>query len=111
MVILQGIPNYSIVGANNYDDNYSAHGSEDSILPENYEQTKQNDPIGKISLRYNPRSSHASKKSKLENMSENIHEICGNKKIHEYRRKTKTKNTVSIHMMKWKKLIRKMVSS
>ena len=22
-------------------------------------------------------------------MSENIHEICGNKKIHEYRRKTK----------------------
>ena len=36
----------------------------------NYEQTKQNDPIGKISLRYNPRSSHASKKSKLENMSE-----------------------------------------
>lgn len=47
----------------------------------NYEQTKQNDPIGKISLRYNPRSSHASKKSKLENMSENIHEICGNKKF------------------------------
>jgi hypothetical protein len=75
------VPNYSIVGANNYDDNYSAHGSEDSILPENYEQTKQNDPIGKISLRYNPRSSHASKKSKLENMSENIHEICGNKKF------------------------------
>jgi hypothetical protein len=26
MVILQGLPNYSIVGANNYDDNYSAHG-------------------------------------------------------------------------------------
>ncbi len=34
------VPNYSIVGANNYDVNYSAHGSEDSILPENYEQTK-----------------------------------------------------------------------
>jgi hypothetical protein len=34
MVILQGIPNYSNVGANNYDDNYSTHGSEDSILPE-----------------------------------------------------------------------------
>ena len=40
MVILQGIPNYSNVGANNYVDNYLAHGSEDSILPENYEQTK-----------------------------------------------------------------------
>jgi hypothetical protein len=34
------VPNYSIVGANNYDDNYLAHSSEDSILPENYEQTK-----------------------------------------------------------------------
>jgi hypothetical protein len=51
MVILQGIPNYSIVGANNYDVNYSAHGSEDSILPENYEQTKNKMiPLGRFLL-------------------------------------------------------------
>jgi len=33
----------------NYDDNYSVPGSEESMFPENYEQTK-NDPIGKILL-------------------------------------------------------------
>ncbi len=30
-------------------------------------------------------------------MSENIHEICGNKKIHEYRRKTKKRKKTSEH--------------
>jgi len=33
----------------NYDDNYSTPGSDDSIFPQNYEQIK-NDPIGKILL-------------------------------------------------------------
>jgi hypothetical protein len=44
-------------------------------------------------------------------MSENIHEICGNKKKFMNIGAKQRKNTVSIHMMKWKKLIRKMVSS
>ena len=42
-------PYYNNVGASNYDDNDSVHSSEDSILPENYEHTK-NYPIGKILL-------------------------------------------------------------
>ena len=70
-------PDYNIAGASNYDDNYSVQGSEDSILPDNYEQTK-NDPIGKILLDIAHDQTMLAKKCKLENMSVNIHELCEN---------------------------------
>jgi hypothetical protein len=70
-------PNYNDVGASNYDDNDSVHSSEDSILPENYEHTK-NDPIGKILLDIAHDQTMLAKKCKLENMNVNIHELCDN---------------------------------
>jgi len=61
----------------NYDDNYSVPGSEESMFPENYEQTK-NDPIGKILLDIAHDQTMLAKRCKLENMSVNIHELCDN---------------------------------
>jgi hypothetical protein len=61
----------------NYDDNYSTPGSDDSIFPQNYEQIK-NDPIGKILLDLAHDQTMLFKKCKLENMNVNIHELCDN---------------------------------
>jgi hypothetical protein len=60
-------PIYQNEGNNDCDDNYSVLGSEDSILPKNFEQTK-NDPIGKILLDIAHDQTMLAKKCKLENM-------------------------------------------
>ena len=70
-------PDLNTDGAGNYDDNYSVHDSEDYVLPENYEQTR-NDPIGRILLDMAHDQFLLAKKCKFENMNTNIHEICEN---------------------------------
>ncbi len=70
-------PTLNMGETENYDDNYSVPGSEESMFPENYEQTKIY-PIGKILLDIAQDQTMLAKRCKLENMSVNIHEICDN---------------------------------
>ena len=101
----------NITGAGNYDDNYSDQGSQDSILPDNYEQIR-NDPIGKILLDIAHDQTMLAKRCKLENMSVNIHELCDNFEksmdIDEMQRKMHSERT---QQEMEQRLIRKKLSS
>ena len=104
-------PIYQNEGNNDCDDNYSVLGSEDSILPENYEQTK-NDPIGKILLDIAHDQTMLAKKCKLENMSVNIHEICENfEKFMDIGEKQRQKHSEQTQDEMEQRLIRKKLSS
>jgi hypothetical protein len=98
-------------GAYNYDDNYSAQGSDDYILPENYEQTR-NDPIGKILLDMAHDQFMLAKKCKFQNMSTNIHEICENfEKFMELGEKQRQKHSEITKNEMEQRLINKRLSS
>ena len=104
-------PEHENDGSNNYDDNYSAQGSDDYILPENYEQTK-NDPIGKILLDMAHDQFMLAKKCKFENMSTNIHEICENfEKFMELGEKQRQKASEITQDEMEQRLIKKKLSS
>jgi len=104
-------PEHENDGSNNYDDNYSAQGSDDYILPENYEQTK-NDPIGKILLDMAHDQFMLAKKCKFENMSTNINEICKNfEKFMELGEKQRQKASEITQDEMEQRLIKKKLSS
>ena len=95
----------------NYDDNYSVPGSEESMFPENYEQTK-NDPIGKILLDIAHDQTMLAKRCKLENMSVNIHELCDNfEKFMELGEQQRQHHSVRTQEEMEQRLIKKKLSS
>jgi hypothetical protein len=102
-------PIYQNEGNNDCDNNYSALGSEDSILPDNYEQTK-NYPIGKILLDIAHVQTMLTKKCKFENMSVNIHEICENfEKFMDIGEKHRQKHSEQMQDEMEQRLIRKKI--
>jgi len=104
-------PDQENAGAYNYDDNYSAQGSDDYILPDNYEQTR-NDPIGKILLDMAHDQFMLAKKCKFQNMSTNIHEICENfEKFMELGEKQRQKHSEITKNEMEQRLINKRLSS